>query len=186
LSALLDACVLYSSTLRDLMMRLALEEVSDIRWTELIQTEWTRNVLLNRPDLTLRQLKRVCDLMNLHAGQALVQGFEPLIETLALPDPKDRHVLAAAIHARATEIVTFNLKDFPQVVLGGYGIRAIDPDAFVVDAINRDLEGVLRALGKQRAQLRNPPLSAQDFLGQLERAGLLESTRLLQIHLDLI
>ena len=175
--------MLYSSTLRDLMMRLALEGVSEIRWTQRIQAEWTRNVLLSRPDLTRRQLERVCALMNLHARQALVQGFEPLIETLELPDPNDRHVLAAAIHAPATVIVTFNLKDFPQTVLGEYGIRATHPDEFVMDAINRDLEGVLRALGKQRAQLKNPPLSAQDFLGQLERAGLLESARLLQIHL---
>lgn len=168
------------------MMRLALEGVSEIRWTELIQAEWTRNVLLNRPDLTMRQLGRVCDLMNLHAGQALVHGFEPLIENLELPDLEDRHVLAAAIHARATVIVTFNLKDFPKAVLAGYGMRAIHPDEFVVDAINRDLEGVLRALSKQRAQLKNPPLTAQDFLGQLEGAGLLETTRLLQIHLEQI
>jgi len=167
-------------------MRLALEGVCEIYWTELIQSEWTRNVLLNRPDLTPRQLRRVCDLMNLHAGKAVVHGFEAIIETLKLPDPEDRHVLAAAIHARATVIVTFNLKDFPLAALEGYGIRAIHPDEFVLEALNRNLDGVLRALGKQRAQLKNPPLTAQEFLEQLGRAGLLETTRLLEIHLEQI
>ena len=53
--------------------------------------------------------------MNAHVRDALVTGFKQLIEILALPDPDDRHVLAAAIKGRADLIVTTNLKDFPPI-----------------------------------------------------------------------
>ena len=162
-------------------MRLMLEEVIDMRWTELIHAEWTRNVLQNRPDLTITQLRRVCDLMNLHAENALVNGFEHLIDDLKLPDLDDRHVLAAAIHARASVIVTFNLKDFPNAILESYGIRAIHPDEFVMDAISHNLEAVLTAMRKQRSQLKKPALTAMEFLAQLEQQGLSNTANRLAI-----
>jgi hypothetical protein len=45
--------------------------------------------------------------------KSLVSGYEARIPQLSLPDTDDRHVLAAAIEAGATVIVTFNLSDFP-------------------------------------------------------------------------
>lgn len=57
-------------------------------------------------------------------------GHEPLIEGLKLPDPDDRHVLAAAIKAGAQVIVTRNLKDFPETDLQPWDIEAQSPDAF--------------------------------------------------------
>jgi len=68
------------------------------------------------------RLERVAELMNCAVADCLVVGFEPLEAGLtSLPDPNDRHVLAAAIHSGAREIVTFNLRDFPDAVLGPYG-----------------------------------------------------------------
>ena len=49
----------------------------------------------------------------------LVTGFEELIDSLELPDPEDRHILAAAIRSQAGVIVTYNVKDFPEEVLDG-------------------------------------------------------------------
>lgn len=70
--------------------------------------------------------------MNRAVSDCLVTGFESLEAGLiSLPDPDDRHVLAAAIHSGAQEIVTFNLRDFPDAVLRPYGVRAIHPDEFV-------------------------------------------------------
>ena len=108
-----DASVLYPAPLRDFLMWLALADLFQARWTNEIHQEWIRNVLKNRPDLTLIQLDRTKNLMNSNVRDALITGYEPLIPTLILPDINDRHVLAAAIHGRADFIVTFNLKDFP-------------------------------------------------------------------------
>ncbi|MEI8311161.1 MAG: PIN domain-containing protein [Verrucomicrobiota bacterium] len=82
-----------------------------------------------------------------------------LIPGLALPDPEDRHVLAAAIHGRADVIVTFNLKDFPSARLKPHGIRALHPDKFVGEWIGRAPEAVRLAAKLCRCRLKKPPMS---------------------------
>lgn len=76
-----------------------------------------RLALRNRPDLSRKQLERTRSLMNAHVRDALVDGHLSLIPALALPDPDDRHVLAAAIQCGADLIITFNLDDFPERAL---------------------------------------------------------------------
>jgi hypothetical protein len=88
--ALLDACVLYPAPLRDFLMHLTLLDLFRARWTEAIHEEWMRNVLAQRPDLKPAQLLRTKELMNAHTRDALVEGYEGLIETVRLPDPNDR------------------------------------------------------------------------------------------------
>ncbi|HSP00135.1 MAG TPA: PIN domain-containing protein, partial [Thioalkalivibrio sp.] len=125
-----DACVLYPAPLRDLLIRLATTGLFAARWTEQIHDEWTRSLLKKRPELA-DALPRTVALMNQAVPEALVIGHEPLIEGLTLPDPDDRHVLAAGIRAGAQLIVTFNLKDFPEETLAGFGIEAVHPDTFL-------------------------------------------------------
>ena len=72
--ALLDANVLYPAPLRDVLMRLAVTDIFAARWTERIHDEWTRNLLKNRPDLTVEQLQRTRALMNAHVRDCLVTG----------------------------------------------------------------------------------------------------------------
>ncbi len=69
--ALYDACVLYSAPLRDLLMQLALTDLFQARWTDEIHDEWIRNVLKNRPDLTIEQLTRRFFRTNPVAGHPL-------------------------------------------------------------------------------------------------------------------
>lgn len=64
---------------------------------------------------------------------ALVSGYESLIEGLRLPNPDDRHVLAAAIKCNASVLVTFNLRDFPKDVLDIFDVEAMHPDDFIAD-----------------------------------------------------
>ena len=156
---LYDACVLYPAPLRDLLMQLALTDLFQARWTDAIHDEWTRSVLANRPDVTLESLARCRRLMDDHVPDCLVTGFEPLIPTLTLPDPDDRHVLAAAIHGEAEFIITFNLGDFAASALDPFHIEAVHPDEFIARLWDEQSATVLQAASLHRASLRRPPKS---------------------------
>lgn len=105
----------------------------------------------------------------------MVSGYEPLIETLKLPDPEDRHVLAAAIKARAQLIVTMNLRDFPVEALDDWDIVATHPDEFVLSQIATNRPAVYGAVQRIADSWRNPPGTVEDVLKRLERDGLVES-----------
>lgn len=167
-----DACVLYPAPLRDLLMRLALTDLYRARWSDQIHEEWVTAVLRNRPDLSRAQLERTRSLMNAHVRDALVEGHQSLIPALELPDPDDRHVLAAAIQCEADLIITFNLDDFPEQALASYGIGACHPDQFLVDQLNLDAERVCLAMRQHRASLRNPPKTVEEYLATMEEQGL--------------
>ena len=123
-TAVYDACVLHPAPLRDLLLRVALTDLFRARWTEQIHAEWIRSVLERRTDLKPEQLARTRELMDASIHDCLVTGHEGLVEQLKLPDPHDRHVLAAAIRCQAGVIVTYNLSDFPPVALDPHGIAA--------------------------------------------------------------
>ena len=107
--AFLDASVLYPAPLRDLLLELAVSGLYRAKWSARVHDEWTRALLRRRPDLTAARLERTRRLMDAHVRDVLVAGFEDLVPSLELPDPGDRHVLAAAIRAEADIIVTANL-----------------------------------------------------------------------------
>jgi predicted nucleic acid-binding protein len=106
-TVIFDACVLYPAPLRDLLTELAAAHIFQARWTEAIHDEWIRALLADRPDLSREQLLRTKELMNRAVLDCLVSGYEYLIPSITLPDPNDRHVVAAAIHGRADAVVTF-------------------------------------------------------------------------------
>jgi hypothetical protein len=153
-------------------MRLALEDIYMARWTNQIHKEWIRNLLENRSDLNRAQLERTRDLMNQHVRDCLVTDYEDLIPSLTLPDPDDRHVLAAAIKANADVIVTFNLVDFPDQVLSKYGMEAQHPDDFLVHQFDLSPASVCRAVKKQRDALKNPAKSVDELLDILSHQQL--------------
>ena len=113
--------------------------------------------------------------MDRHVRDCLVTGYEPLIPTLSLPDPDDRHVLAAAIHGRAEVIVTFNLSDFPATALGPHNVEAVHPDEFVGRLWAESEGGVLGAMRVHRASLKRPPKTAAEYLATLAQCGLAEA-----------
>lgn len=174
-TALYDSCVLYPAPLRDLLMRLGMTDMFRARWTDQIHEEWIGAVLEERSDLTREQLERTRQLMNAHVRDGLVTGYEPLIEGLVLPDPDDRHVLAAAIRTRAHVIVTFNLKDFPNPYLATFGMEAQHPDEFISHLIDLSPGAVCEAAKRQRAALRKPPKSVEEFLDALAAQSLPET-----------
>ena len=131
-----------------------------------------RNIQTYYPDVTRQQAERIRDLMNAHVADCLVTEYESLIPSLTLPDPDDRHVLAAAIRSGADLIVTFNLKDFPANALKRYAIEAQHPDEFIVQQLKLAADLVCIAAQRQRQSLKNPPMSVEEYLASLERQGL--------------
>ncbi len=167
-----DACVLYPAPLRSLLMYLAMTGLYRARWSSAIHEEWMRNVQKDYPNFTRQQAERIRDLMNMHVADCLVKGYEAIIPSLALPDPDDRHVLAAAICCGADLIVTFNLKDFPKAALQPYGMEAQHPDDFLIHQLDLAANVVCAAAKQQRESLKNPPLPPEAYLASLERQGL--------------
>jgi predicted nucleic acid-binding protein len=153
---------------------------STLRHSDRIQEEWIRNLLLNRQDLKRESLERTKDAMNTAFPDANVTQYEPLIDGLTLPDPDDRHVLAAAIRGQADVILTFNLKDFPPCALAVYDIEVQDPDTFVAHLIELNRPKVLEAIQNLVKSLKNPQKTIEEVFETLENQGLLKSVDMLR------
>jgi predicted nucleic acid-binding protein len=184
--AVYDANILYPAPLRDLFIRLAQAGLVRARWTETIHDEWVRSVLADNPSLSAERLARTRTLMNEAVRDCLVKVYEDLIESLTLPDPDDRHVLAAAIRADADVIVTFNLKDFPAASLASYHIEAQHPDEFLVSLFDAAPGPVCAAVKRQREGLRTPPKSVEELLATFESQELVQSVARLRQFADLL
>lgn len=176
LRAFLDASVLYPASLRALFMRLALARTYQPRWSADVHAEWITAVLRDRPDIPVARLHELRDAMDERAGDAvLVTGYEKLIDFLSLPDPNDRHVLAAAVVGHADVIVTRNLRDFPDGALRPYRIRALHPDRFFGHLLDVTPARVVEVVRDQQASLTRPPIPMPDLLSLLERLDLAET-----------
>ena len=145
------------------------------KWTTQIIGELTNALLRDREDLTTEQMDHLAERLSVATRDCLVEGYEALIPSFELPDPHDRHVLAAAVRAGAQVIVTANLKDFPEEELAPFGIEAQSADDFVLFAIDLNQAKVVGAIHEQAAALKSPPLSADELLDALEACGLVQS-----------
>lgn len=122
--------------------------------------------------MTRAQLERTRRLMNQVVRGCLVSGYEDRIAALSLPDAGDRHVLAAAIEAKAAVIVTFNLTDFPAAALQMLGVEPLHPDSFLSALFDDDSPLFLRAVQAHRNSLRHPPKTMQQYIQTLRALGL--------------
>lgn len=125
----------------------------------------------------MEALEKCRGLMDRYIPDCLVEDYEGLMATVELPDVDDRHVLAAAIKAGASAIITFNLKDFPSEALEPYGLDALSPDDFILDVISLEPEVVLESAQKTWQRLKNPPLTWETYLENLTRCGLVQTAR---------
>jgi predicted nucleic acid-binding protein len=170
-----DACVLYPAPLRDLLIRIARKGLVRAKWTDEILDECFRNILANEPERKPDSLVRTRQLMNLAVADCVVTGYGDLVESIKLPDPDDRHVVAAAVRCGAQAIVTANLKDFPKESLITFGLEAVHPDDFVLDCIDLSAGAVLAAVREQAASLKKPSMTAAEVLEKLQANGLAQS-----------
>ncbi|WP_420638817.1 PIN domain-containing protein [Candidatus Poriferisocius sp.] len=179
-TAIYDACVLHPQGLRDLLVRLGMTGLFRARWTDQILDEMVGSVLRRYPDLSHADLARTRQLMCDAVPDSLVTGYEGLTEVLALPDPDDRHVLAAAIVAGAEVIVTDNATDFPPDALAPFNIETQTADDFVLHLVDLAPAAVSTVVNQQAADLRNPPMTTEEVLDRLAVSGLRRSVAALR------
>lgn len=185
-TVLFDANVFYPAPMRDALLQLAVTDLFKAKWTADIHREWIEALLRNQPHRDRKALERTRELMDRATRDCLVEGYEGLIPSLTLPDPDDRHVLAAAIVGRCDAIVTQNLKDFPPNVLAPYGIETQHPDEFFCNQLSLAPGVVCSALRKVRARLKNPPKTAKEYLAILTEQGLVATVAELEQFADLL
>ena len=166
-SVVLDANVLFPASLRDILLRCAEKNLFRLRVSQQIWDEVVRN-LFSSGRLTSEQVARLDTAIQafLRRTNALVTGYKSLIPNLT-NDPKDRHVLAVAIHAHAQTIVTVNLKDFPAHALSSHGVVAQHPDPFLTCLYHARPDVLVQIVNDQAEELKNPPLSVTDVLDTL-------------------
>ena len=170
-TAFIDANVFYGARLRSLLIYVAGTKLFRARWSQRVHDEWTAAVLRDHPDVGRATLTHWCNLMNDSVDDCLVEGFEPLIPCVTLPDPNDRHVLAAAIMTRANVIVTFNQKDFPSNQVEKFRIHTKHPDDFLIDAFGINPSQFIQAVRLDFNHYNRPPLEYGRYLDSLQKAG---------------
>ncbi len=167
-----DANVFYSIVTTDLILSLGVAGLVRPRWTTQVHDEWMRALLANRPDVDPMKIERRRQQMDAAIEDSVITGYAELIPQLHLPDPDDRHVLAAAIHARAQTILTYNRRDFPGPVLAPYRMIAQHPDDFLMTVMKRVSTAVVETLETMRARKTRPPLSHAEMLARLTKQQL--------------
>ncbi len=171
-----DANVLFPNSLRDLLIRIAQAGLVQAKWTSEILDETFAALGQRLPDVDQAKWLTLRERMTHTIRDGLVVDYEPLIEVVSgLPDPNDRHVVAAAIKSKAQVIVTANIKDFPDSALATRNVEAKHPDAFIMDQINLDSRAVYSAVQQIADSWKNPPGTIGDVLASLARSGLVES-----------
>jgi predicted nucleic acid-binding protein len=175
-----DACILYPAPLRDLLIQLATANLFRAKWTETIHAEWMSSLMAKRKDLDAGRLQRTRELIDRSVPDCLVEGYEHLIVSVTLPDENDRHIVAAAIHARADAIVTFNLKDFPSEALAPINLEAVHPDEFIAFQVDLNDAAVVIAAQRCCRRLKKPPPSGRHYLDTLESQGLSKTVAFLR------
>ncbi len=172
-TCVLDTNVIYPLWTRDLLMWFAFYELYTPKWSMNIFSEWIE--VMRRKGVSEEETYKRANVMNLAFPDALVENYEPLINTLELPDMDDRHVLAAAIKINADLIITNNIKDFPQEYLARFDLKAKIPDDFFTDIIDLNRELSLTAFRKLVLNKKNPPLDEYEVLEILRKNGLSNS-----------
>lgn len=161
-NVVIDACILYDSHLRDLLLRLAEKELYQPIWSSIICDEIKRNL---KERISEDKVNYLITIMNSSFPEAIIDNFSklPKIEEERINE-KDKHVLAAAISSNAQVIVTNNLKDFPNDVLHEYNIEAQSPDEFLVNLFYLSFNKVFDAYIEMEKSLKNPPISRDELL----------------------
>jgi predicted nucleic acid-binding protein len=182
--AVCDASVLYPFHLRNVIVQAGVDRLVHARWTDEIHDEWMRNLLVNVPGLSVERLNATKQLMSAALPDATVSGYEKHIESISLPDPDDRHVVAAAIEAKATHFLTWNLRHFPARALKAHGLVRETPDVFLAGLYDQVPQLLLASLANARRNLSKSGLRPKELCDVLREQKLTQLDKRLRRHLE--
>ncbi|MBI1218042.1 MAG: PIN domain-containing protein [Rhodobacteraceae bacterium] len=169
MKAVLDACVIYPTVLREVLLGAARAGLYTPLWSARILEEWAWAARKLGPAQEARARGEVA-LTRAAFPKAEVPAAPALEARLWLPDPSDVHVLATAIAGSADAIVTFNAVDFPRGLLAEEGLDRLDPDGFLLGLPDREtVAGVCEAVRVEAERLSGQP---QLLRALMKRAGL--------------
>lgn len=177
-TCVLDTNVIYPLYTRDILFWFAHYDLYTIKWSKNIFDEWSE--VMKRKGISSSEIKRRLEIANQAFPDALVDNYESLVESIYLPDPKDRHVVAAAIKTNANLIVTNNLKDFPDHYLKQFGLSAKNADDFLTDIIDLNNEIVVKAFKDIISNKKKPELSVSEILSIYRKNNLINTANYLQ------
>jgi len=178
LTCMLDTNVIFPVEIRDILFWLAHYELYTPKWSRHIFDEWT--MVMRRKGIPEDEIVKRTTKANRAFPFALVTNYQSLIHTLALPDMKDRHVLAAAIRCKADLIVTNNIKDFPPDALTPFGLSVKNADEFLAVLIASNRETAILAFRQLVMHRTNPNMDEYGVLEAMRRNGLQETSGLIQ------
>ena len=179
-----DTNVLVPVLLRNILLEFSQLKLVRLRWSPQVLVELERTWLKIHSGAGHQKIRERIEAMNRIFPEAQVVPDSDFTAHGALPDPGDLHVLAGAIGAGCTKIVTFNLKHFPvdQLALEPVPIEAVHPDDIIVEILSAKPSQALLAVTAAHQAFKRPPVSKADFLDQLRRIGLRQTAELLISH----
>ncbi|MGM0581797.1 MAG: PIN domain-containing protein [Bacteroidota bacterium] len=172
-TCVLDTNVIFPIDIRDLLFWFASYDLFTPKWSKHIFDEWYD--VMKRKGIPKKEIEKRIKKANLAFPDALVRNYESLIESIKLPDEKDRHVMAAAIKTNANIIVTNNLKDFPSEYLAKFGLNTKSADDFITDTIDLNPELAVEAFRALVMNRTNPNLDEFEILDRFRNNGLKDS-----------
>jgi predicted nucleic acid-binding protein len=181
--AVLDACVLYPFHLRNILVQAAVDRLVEARWTDAIHDEWIRSLRAAAPTIPPGRLHGTRRLMNEALPTAMVENYARHISDVNLPDPDDRHVVAAAIATGASVIVTWNLRHFPTAELRRFGLRKETPDTFLSGLYDAAPTLMIGCLANARRNLTITRVSPLAFIDILAKQRLVDPAKRVKRHI---
>lgn len=174
---LIDACVLYPTVMREMVLGAAKAGLMDPIWSARILEEWARAAIKLGPEGEAQARAEIA-LLRAAWPKSEHPAADGIAARLWLPDENDIHVLAVAVSAHADVIMTLNAKDFPRGTLAEEGLQRVDPDSHLmqlwqdapdaIEAVGVDVLATARRLSGKDWEMR--PLLKKARLPRLAKA----------------
>lgn len=171
MKVLIDACVLFPTVLRELVIGWAGTDAFEPLWSERLLEEWRRAAARHSERDEVIATGEIA-LLKARFPDALVPADPGLEDRLSLPDPDDVHVLASAITGQADALLTLNTKDFPINTLTAEGILRRHPDEFLLEGFHGDPDAMRALVRDVLAQAARHGIDTSNPRALLKRARL--------------